>query len=53
MRGQALPDGVFGALPVHLSILIQDDVHLQVAIVVMGREVVGHHPGRNPQAAQD
>jgi hypothetical protein len=48
-----LPDGVLGAVLVNSAILIQDNISLQVAVVVVGREEVGDNPGGDAQTAQD
>ncbi len=47
------PDGVLGAAPVQFSIFVQDDVHLKVAVIVMGGEVVCHDPPGDPETTQD
>lgn len=48
-----LPDRVSGAIAVNPAVVIQDDVHLQVSIIVMSGEVVGDDPRRDAQTAQD
>ncbi len=47
------PDGVLGAAPVQFSIFVQDDVHLKVAVIVMGGEEVCHDPPGDPKTTQD
>lgn len=53
MFQDVLPDRVSGAAAVDPAAFVQDDVHLQVAVVVVSGEVVGGDPRRDAQTAQD
>ena len=48
-----IPDRVFGAIAVDSAVLVQDDVHLQVSIVVVSGVEVGDDPRWDAQTAQD
>lgn len=47
------PDGILGTIPVQFSVFIQNDVHLQVSVIVVGREEVRHDPAGDPETTQD